>query len=276
MVRISPDGRRVATDFREQENDVWIWDLDRKTLSRTTFDAAFDQMPIWTPDGRRIAFRSDRTGSLLKLFWQAADGTGQAEQLTNGANVETPFAFSPDAKWLVYGATDPKTQGDLYVRSMIDGTTRPLLRTPAVEMNAEISPDGRWMAYQSNETGDEQVYVRPFPDVDAGRWQVSTAGGTRPAWARGGRELIYLDPAGRVMATAVQSTTAFNSGVPVVVTDSLFLPASPVRFYDVSPDGNRFLVITQPKLPDGEADTRQVEVVLNWGEELKRLAPAKR
>ena len=143
-------------------------------------------------------------------------------------------------------------------------------------MNAEISPDGRWMAYQSNETGEDQVYVRPFPATESGRWQVSTGGGTRPAWAKGGRELFYLDPAVRLMATPVQPTTAFNIGAPVAVSDSLFTPATPSRFYDVSPDGNRFLVIAQPKATEAGTDIKQIEVVLNWGEELKRLSPAKR
>jgi serine/threonine-protein kinase len=275
MVRVSPDGRRLATDIREVDNDVWIWDLDRKTLSRATFDAAAEQMPVWTPDGKRFAFRSDRAGSMLRVFWQAADGTGQAEPISPGGRAEMPFAFSPDAKWLIFGGADPKTSQDLFVRSMIDGTTRPLLRTPSNETNAEISPDGLWMAYQSNETGDEQVYVRPFPDVNAGRWQVSTAGGTRPVWAKSGRELFFLDPAGRLMATPVHLTTAFDSGVPVVVSDTLFNPPTPGRFYDVSLDGSRFVVITQPPSEEG-TEVRQVEVVLNWGEELKRLAPPKR
>ena len=158
---------------------------------------------------------------------------------------------------------------------MIDGTTRPLLRTPSMETNAEISPDGRWMAYQSNETGEDQVYVRPFPAIDSGRWQVSTGGGTRPAWAKDGRELFYLDPAVRLMATPVQLDDGLQHWRAGCGERCLFTPATPARFYDVSPDGSRFLVIAQPKGTEAGTDIKQIEVVLNWGEELKRLAPAK-
>ena len=136
-----------------------------------------------------------------------------------------------------------------------------------------MSPDGRWLAYQSNESGRDEIYVRPFPNIDSGRWQVSTGGGTRPAWGPNGRELFYLAADGKLMAVPVQSGATYSAGTPQVVVNTAYLNPQLGRTYDVSPDGKRFLMIkdasTQPASP------RQLVVVLNWFEELKRLVPKK-
>ena len=158
--------------------------------------------PVWTPDGRRLAFRSQRSGP-HNLFWQAADGTGPVERLTESPNEQSPHAFSPDGTRLLIREERPTTGADLALLTL-EGERRveTLVQTTFTERNGEISPDGRWLAYQSDESGQFEIYVRPFPDVNSGRWQISTGGGTRPLWARRGRELFYVAPDGAVMRRA--------------------------------------------------------------------------
>ena len=161
----------------------------------------------------------------------------------------------------------------------LDGERRsqPLIATPFGEFNGEISPDGAWLAYQSRESsGPSEIYVRPFPDVERGRQQISTSGGTRPMWARSGRELFYLATDGRLMAVAIQadSTSAFSHGNPRVVADTPTWAPLPGRSYDVSPDGQRFLMLKERERRKADETPSQLIVVLNWLEELKRLAPA--
>jgi hypothetical protein len=151
---------------------------------------------------------------------------------------------------------------------------QPLIRTPSGEAGAEISPDGRWLAYYSNSSGRNEVYVRAFPNVEsAGQWTISTAGGTRPAWSRNGRELFYLDVNGAMMAVPVQTTPTFSAGKPVTLFDANWWAALSVRMYDVTADGQRFLAIKDPS-SDGESATPQTfTVVVNWSEELKQKRP---
>ena len=157
--------------------------------------------------------------------------------------------------------------------------TEPLLQTSAAELNGEISADGRWLAYQSNESGQFEVYVRPFPKVDAGRWQVSTAGGTRPAWAHSGRELFYLDRNNLLTVAPVQMTTTFSAGNPTKILDTRYYAGSTfqgldLRGYDISPDGQRFLMIKDaPAEPTSTTTAASMVVVLNWFEELKQRLP---
>jgi serine/threonine-protein kinase len=155
------------------------------------------------------------------------------------------------------------------------GQIAPLVQTMFTEGLGEISPDGRWLAYQSNESGQNQVYVRPFPDVNSGRWQVSPAGGTKPVWARSGRELFYLDDAAGLTTVPIQTTPAFSAGNPTKLFDTRYHSAAQARSYDVSPDGQRFLVIKD--MPTGNqtasAASPSMVVVLNWSEELKARLP---
>jgi hypothetical protein len=173
-------------------------------------------------------------------------------------------------------------------QSIIDGLLIPkqLSQTPRAEMliqttfneeNAEISPDGNWLAYQSNESGQDQIYVRPFPKIDGGRWQISTAGGSRPLWARSGRELFYLDGNRVLMAVPVRTTPSFSAGNPSKVFDTRYAVPQTGRTYDVSPDGRRFLMIKESATSDQNANATPASmvVVLNWFEELKRLVPTK-
>jgi serine/threonine-protein kinase len=268
--RLSPDGSRAAFDVRDQENDIWIWDFARQTLTRLTFDAAADQHPLWMHDGHRLIFSSLRD-KVLAPFWQAADGTGSAERLVTDTRALDQASLSPDGKRVVLRATTPDTGKDIVVLSLeTKRSLEPLLHTKFTERNGVMSPDGRWLAYESNESGRPEVYVRPFPQVDTGRWQISTAGGTRPLWARNGRELFYVAPGGMLMSVSIQPgpTFSFGNALSVVDVSEYYLPAAG-RSFDISPDGRRFLMIKDVEQQSGA----QINVVLNWFEELQRLVP---
>jgi Tol biopolymer transport system component len=272
--RLSPDGTRLALDVRDQDNDIWIWDFARETLSRFTFDVAQDQYPVWTPDGRRLIFDSRRAGGTANLFWQAADGTGAAEQLAKSPIDQLPNTTSPDGTRVVFRADEPRTGLDLMLLTLNkERQIQPLVQTSFNELNAEISPDGRWLAYESNESGQYEIYVRPFPDAGGGRWQISNGGGTKPLWARKGQELFYVAPTGALMAVGIAPGATFSAGTPTKLFEGRYYvgdAANVGRTYDVSPDGRRFLMM--------KADTTtppQIIVVQHFDEELKRLVPTK-
>jgi serine/threonine-protein kinase len=273
--RISPDGSRVALDARDQDQDIWMLDLARQTLTRVTFDPGVDGFPNWTPDGRQILFESNRGGSVFNVFRQSADNTGNAEQLTRSANPVWPFSISPDGTKAIVQEVAPGTRRDLGLL-ILDGRSapQPLIQTPFSEQNGEISPDGRWVAYQSDESGVDQVYVRPFPDVNGGHWQVSLDGGRMPAWSPGGRELFYLSGTA-MMAVPIQLTSTFRADNPTKLFEVPPGPPLPVRSWDVSRDGQRFLMIKDPPASDGATMPTTIVMVLNWTEELKRLVPAR-
>ena len=239
---------QVAVDVRDAESDIWVWSLERATLTRLTFDPLFDRFPLWSPDGRRIVFSSQRDGSRGNLFSQMADGTGQPDRVAEAdKNSQVfPTSFSPDGtRLLVYGDPTNTQKDDIGIVSLDAGADRavkPFLTTMFDERNAEVSPDGRWVAYESDESGQPEVYVRPFPSVDAGRWQVSTGGGTQPLWARNGRELFYRS-GDAVMSVPVETRAGFVARNPVVLFKGQFAPSLSGRNYDVSPDGRRFLML---------------------------------
>jgi len=270
--RISPDGSRLAITIDETGgSDIWIYDLEREILTRLTFDPAADHYPVWTPDGRRIVFDSGRAGAETghNLFWKAADGTGQAERLTTGPNNQTANSFSPDGMRLVFlGAT---TTG-LQVLSMEgERTSQPLFQSQFGERQGMISPDGHWIAYDSNESGRVEVYVRPFPNVEEGKWQISRGGGASPVWGPNGRELFFRSPNGEaMMVVGFNPEPTFTPGSPVVLFTGEYTTSGAVTNYDISPDGQRFLMI---KEADEEEWQGQINVITNWFEELKRLAP---
>jgi len=221
-----------------------------------------------------VAFASGRDGT-SNLFWKAADGTGAVERLTESENPQNPFTFSPDGTQLVFRELHPETGLDVGVRSMdADGTSEPLLATEFNELNAEISPDGHWLAYQSSASGQYEIYVRPFPNVDGGRWQISRDGGTKPLWGPAGRELFYLSPDGQLTGVPVRTDPSFTFGNPEVVFAETYFAAArrSGRTYDISPDGKRFLMIKQGG-PGDETTPTQLILVQNWLDELKRLVP---
>ena len=285
--RVSPDGTRVALEIHDQEHDLWVWDLGRETLTRLTAGSSFNGWPIWTFDSQRIIFASTRAG-VLNLYGQAADGSGTVDRLTTSATNQLPTSITPDGTSVVGYAGDAGAR-DIVLFSLASSASQPrsgppragaggseavpLIHTPADESNAEVSPDGHYLAYQSIESRQSEIFVRPFPHVDGGRWLVSTAGGTRPAWSRSGRELFYLDGANTLTAVPVQTSAGtFSAGRPVRVFDTTYAYASPLatRSYDVSPDGQRFLMIKDSTTTGHENESATSLVfVLNWFEELK-------
>jgi serine/threonine-protein kinase len=279
--RLSPDGTRIAVSIRDQDNDIWTWDLSRQTLSRLTFDADMDVCPVWAPDGRRIVFASSRTGA-YNLYARDVDGAARDVHVTAGANTQVPGSVTPDGRFIIGHEVRPQTASDLVRFALAPaegaGPAAPegLVETPFEEWNGEISPDGRFIAYQSEESGQSEVYVRPSDGPANARWQVSSGGGAEPVWTRGGRELIYRDASQRL--TAVQAETggpAFRSGRPSTLGITVESIGVAWRTYDVSADGQRFLVMKT--LPERQQDTSPAGFVIvqNWFEELKRLVPTK-
>ena len=274
---VSPDGRRVAVGILEQEPHIWVYDTSRDTLTRLTFEGNENSNPTWTPDGERIAFRSDRTGP-VNLFWQMANGSGGTEQLTTSEYGPVPSSFSTDGQQLAFMEVHPSTGFDIWALQLSDPSAssgqvrkaQPFLNTSYEETAPVFSPDGHWMAYMSNESGRREIYVQPYPGP-GGKWQISTDGGMEPVWNPNGRELFYRS-GDTMMAVEVTTQPSFSAGRPRVLFDAGQYLATPLTFpnYDVSPDGQRFLML---KNTEQEHATTQINVVLNWLEELKQRVP---
>jgi Tol biopolymer transport system component len=271
---LSPDATRLAVYANDQQRDLWLWDLGRSRLSRFTFADGVDVVQAWTPDSRRVIFTSEQ-GGVRNLFWQPVNATGAPERLTESPNTQYPSAVSPDGRRLIFSDTTPTTAEDVMALEL-DATRRvtPIVKTALSERNGIISPDGRWLAYEANDSGQFEIYVRPYPDVTSGHWTVSTNGGTRPIWTRSGRELVYVSPTGALMRVGVTTGPAWAVTTPtLVVKEGYFTnPSWWGRSYDISPDGQRFLMIKEGGA-DGTAAPPSIIVVLNWFEELKRLVP---
>jgi serine/threonine protein kinase/Tol biopolymer transport system component len=276
--RVSPDGRRVAVTIQEQESQVWLYDLSRETLTRLTFGGNVNNNPSWTPDGKRIAFESSKEGP-LNIFWQLADGSGGLERLTTSEYVQVPHSWSPDGQLLAFAEGNPTTGYDIWMLRMGDppagsGQVRkaqPFLRTRFDEAVPRFSPDGHWLAYISNESGRNEIYVQPYPGP-GGKWQISTEGGKEPVWNPNGRELFYRTD-NKMMAVEITTQPSFSVGKPRMLFEGRYRP-TPVTSpnYDVSPDGQRFLMLKPTE--QAQAAPTQINVVLNWFEELKRRVPA--
>jgi hypothetical protein len=276
--RLSPEGRRVAGEIDEKETQVWQYDLSRETLTRFTFEGNYNANPVWTPDGKRIAFRSNKEGP-LNLFWQLADGSGGQERLTTSEYTQGPSSWSRDGQLLAFIEVNPTTGYDIWVLRLGDPSAgsgqvrkaQPFLRTPFLESAPQFSPDGRWLAYISDESGHREIYVQPYPGP-GGKWQISTEGGTEPVWNPNGRELFYRS-GDKMMAVDIATQPSFAAGKPRMLFEGPYAP-TPATFpnYDVSPDGQRFLMLKPSE--QGQAVPTQINVVLNWFEELKQKAPA--
>ncbi|HYV30534.1 MAG TPA: protein kinase, partial [Candidatus Binatia bacterium] len=243
--RLSPDGQRLAVGIfgiSGSNQGVWLYDLARGTLTRLA-ETALVPFPFWTPDGKGLTVNLAQQGP-LNLFWMAADGGGSAERLTTSDNPQFPGSWSPDGQVLAFSEVDPTTGYDIWVlRLEGDRKPQPFLHTPSNESAPTFSPDGRWLAYQSDESGREEIYVRPFPSP-GGKWLISTEGGTQPVWARNGRELFYRN-GDKMMAAAVETKPTFAAAKPKLLFEGHYetgiYPSLPN--YDVSPDGRRFLMI---------------------------------
>ena len=286
--RLSPDGTRIAVACDDEEHDIWVWHLARQTLTRVTFGAAWEEHPAWTADGKYILFSTGpaRPGNSNRadLARKAADGTGQVESLTEGLKGGYPLSFSPDGNSLLIRNFDTSTLGSLLVLPLNPkGPPHPLIADPKLNngYDAEISPDGRWVAYDSGESGRREVYVRPFPDVDKGRWQISSGGGTDPLWSRSGRELFFVSGGNRMTVAPVPAGSAFTFGKPEPLFDiSAYRAVNSTtmvsRPFDISPDGKRFLMV-RPVGATGAtgANKQSITVISHWADDVKARMPAK-
>jgi serine/threonine protein kinase/Tol biopolymer transport system component len=267
--RLSPDGLRLGVTITEQDSYIWLYDL-RDTFTRLTFEGNANNGAVWTPDGKRIAFSSNPKGGPLNLFWLLADGGGGLERLTTSQYLHAPMSWSPDGKLLAFFEVNPHTQRDIWVLRMSDRKALPFLQTPFNEAVPRFSPDGRWLAYISDESGRYEIYVQSYPGP-GGKWQISTEGGTEPAWNRNGRELFYRS-GDKMMAVDIATQHGFAAGTPRMLFEGRYEQAPfPSTNYDVSPDGQRFLMLKPNE--SAEAAPTQINVVLNWFEELKRRVP---
>ena len=278
--RLSPDGSRLAVGHsaNRRDDDIWIYDLKRGTSVRLTSDGGH-AWPIWTHDGRRVAFYAETQGP-SNLFWQPVDGSGHAERLTTSIFHQRPASWSPDDKELVFSQGNPKTHGDIWAASINGGqvSSRPVVEGPFDEIFPELSPDGQWLAYASDASGRLEVYVQPY--LGPGEKQmISTSGGREPAWARDGRRLFYRepprDPSGvfRMMAVDVTAHgSAFVAGIPSPLFDDRFVRTSPIRSYDLGPDGRFLMLLDKDR---AATPATEIHLVLNWSDELRRTLAAK-
>jgi len=278
-LRLSPDGTQVAVSIRDGENDIWVWNLARQTLTRQTFDPDIDLNPVWTPDGRRLLFASARAG-VFNIYGQDINDPHADVRLTASPNTQLPNSVTPDGTVLIAHEVRLKTKSDL-LRLPLTGVgnnqsaATDLANGPFDEWNGEVSPDGHFMAYQSTESDVIDVFVRAYPDAGGQRWQVSLGGGSEPVWTRDGRELIFLDASRRLTSVKVSvtgSTVTFSA--PTTISNTAYASGGIWRSYDISPDGQRFLVMKN-EAGGTQAPAPGFVVVQNWIEELRKLVPSR-
>jgi eukaryotic-like serine/threonine-protein kinase len=264
---LSPDESRVAIDRTSRESglhEIYIFDASTAAGSRFTFDPADNIFPVWSPDLTRIVWGSSREG-VFDLYWKPASGAGRDERIAKSAILTVPNDWSRDGRFIAYYEVNQKTRRDLGIISVSDRKPSIFLQTDANEVGAQFSPDGRWIAYSSDESGAYEVYVRSFPDA-AGKWQVSTRGGAGPIWRRDGKELYYYAPDGKLMSVAVKSGAGFETGAPAALFGFRSASIVTVAPYAASADGQRFLLNTVVD----ESGNAPLTVVLNWTAGLKQ------
>jgi hypothetical protein len=264
---LSPDGTRLAyRDMSDGQGEIWIKDMDDGPLARFTFDAGGDWFPRWDPDGQNVTFLSDRGGD-RDLWSKRADGTGEPTLLWDLDRSMAAGFWSPDGEWLVVRASagGGASMDVLGLRPGIDSVAVPLAATSSIETSPALSPDGRWLAYASNETGAYEIYVRPFPGVDAGQFQVSIGGGVAPVWAHDGREIFFLGFDQRMNVAQIETDPRFR----VIGVESLFDAAAiyggqvTAGWYDVSMDDERLLMV-RGYLDRGDSVPAELILVRNW------------
>jgi len=275
--RISPNGRLMVLDDRNPDDDLWVWDFANETRTRLTLDGVGGGYPTWNPGGTHIAY-DPNTGD---IYWKSANNTGRPERLTTGASSPgfpaRPYFFASDNELVFRRSTDdPETNNDICMILIGDDGSEPdcLLEQSYRQLNAELHPSGNWMAYQSDESGDNEIYVRPFPGVDGDLVPVSNAGGLMPLWSRDGQELFYLEPGSpeRLISVSIQAAdTEFSIGPRTAILPWSYIGTNGPggRPYDVSFDGQKFLAIKDSATGAQE----QIIIVQNWFEELERLVP---
>jgi serine/threonine protein kinase/Tol biopolymer transport system component len=278
-LRFAPDGQRLAFQILGAQNDVWVYEWARDILTRLTADPASDIKPAWTPDGGRIAYSSARAEKALNLYWQRADGSGDAQRLTTSPSQQQAGSWHPSRRVLAFEELNAATGWDV-MTLQIDGdeVTGWKPGTPTVFLNGTFSetepmfsPDGRWLAYDSNESGRSEVYVRPYPGPGA-KWQVSSGGGSLATWSRTTRELLYGAPTGQIMAVAYQADAgSFKPAKPLPWAEGRYTLRGRNRMFDLHPDGRRIALNSVEQATPDHHD--KVVWVFNLFDELRRIAP---
>lgn len=250
------------------ESDVWLHEMERGVTTRLTFEGGV--RPLWTPDGRRIVFSSVRGEGIWTISGKLTDGSGVAEQIAGGA-YRIPSSLSPDGERLIFRQMNADTGADIGVVSLgNDSEPEMVLATPFDERHATVSPDGRWTAYTSDESGRPEVYVQSFPEL-GGKWQISSEGGSEPMWSHDRKELFYRND-NKMMAVAISTEPELTAARALVLFEGAYerVGGEASANYDVASDG-RFLMVRSEG--DPRATEQQINVVLNWFEELKARVP---
>ena len=282
--RFSPDGQKLAIDISDgKQRDIWVYEWARDTLTQLTFDTGDDHDPVWTPDGRRIVFASDRAkASIANLYWVNGDGTGEVTRLTDSPEIQAPFSWHPSGRFLAFQTYGAATGTDLMIlpmegdpaRGWTPGKPTVFLGTPAAETAPMFSPDGQWVAYASNEAGGRaDVYVRPFPGP-GGKWRISAAGGSFPRWSAITHELTFRPPAGqgRIMAAPYAVVgESFRADAPQVWSPTNIYGATTNTGYDLHPDGKRVATFALQGQGSGVGD--KVVFVFDFADHLRKIAP---
>ena len=282
---VSPDGKRLAMDINDgKRTDIWVLDLERDTLTRITFASNTNMYPLWTPDGQRIVYASSEKGIPPNLWWIRADGGGDAQRLTESKNAQIPNSWSPDGKILAFFESSPTTFYDAMIMPIEGseksgwkpGQPKPFVNTAFNEILPAFSPDGKWIAYQSNESGNYEIYVRPFPGP-GGRWQVSAGGGGYPTWSRNGKELFYRAPDLKIMvANYTESGDSFRADKPRVWSTGLFANHGAATDFSLHPDGKRFAVFKVPGSDTAPPAVTNVTFIFNFFDELRAKVPTEK
>jgi Tol biopolymer transport system component/tRNA A-37 threonylcarbamoyl transferase component Bud32 len=281
--RFSPDGEKLALVAGEGGSvDIWVYEWKRDTMTRLTFTDEFEANPVWSPDGRHIAFHSGSGGGAGSLYMIRADGSEEAQRLTEAKSGQFPRSFSPDGGRLAFSESSLGNGFDIWTLSLeLDdagqwqvGEPELFLRTPQRESQPVLSPDGRWMAYLSRESGPEEVYVRPFPGP-GGKWLISNGGGAHARWSPSGRDLFYRSPANQIMVVDYTvEGDSFQASKPRLWSETRLTMTGPWANYDRHPDGKRLAVIIGEDGEDRSQPPNHPTLLLNFFDELKRRAPA--
>jgi serine/threonine-protein kinase len=280
----SPDGKRLALDLLDgKRRDIWVYEWERDALTRLTFAGESNQYPAWTPDGQRIVYASQDTGRTFNLWWIRADGAGDPQRLTESKSQQLSYAGSwrPDGNVLAFTQVNPGTERDIMTLSIEGdeksgwkiGEPKPFANSTFDERGPAFSPDGRWLAYVSNESGGYEVYVRPFPGP-GGKWQISTGGGLYPRWSRSSKELFYrTETYNKIMAvTYTASGDSFRADKPQLWSPGQFTDLGLNSNFDVHPDGKRFAVLKAPGTEQSAA-VNKVSLIFNFFDEINRKVP---
>ena len=269
--RISPDGKRLVLGITGDKPHIFVYDIAANTLKQITTEAN-NAIPIWTPDGKRITFRSTKAGA-WNVFWKNADGSGTAEQLTNHQFLTEPTSWSRDGKLLAFSEQNTVSKRDIWVLQM-DGDRKeaPVIKTPSEETVPRFSPDAHWIAYVSDESGRNEVYVQPYP-TSGQKWQISTSGGREPVWSPNGSELFYREVNNKMMVSDIKTAPSFTAAKPRVLFEGAYEgPLASRANFDITPDGKRFLMLQA--LDHGQSSA-EIKVVSNWFTELQQHVPVK-